>query len=65
MLNFLFLAHIFWVETNAMGVLMIAHRHAIATAPTDDQSLQQSRSFSRGTVAAISAVGLTIGPQLL
>ena len=27
--------------------------------------LSQSRSFSRGTVAAISAVGLTIGPQLL
>ena len=64
MLNHLFLTHIFWVEALATLDIMVAHRHAVATASADHQPLQQSRSFSWRAVATILAMSLAIRMQL-
>src|SRR5947207_9257976 len=61
LLDILFLTAVFGVETLALLDLMVAHRHPIATASTDHQSLQQSWSFSGRAVATIFSVRLAIG----
>src|SRR6266516_262133 len=64
MLNHLFLTHIFRVEALATLGLVVAHRHAVATASADHQPLQQSRSFPWRAVATIVSMRLAIGTQL-
>src|SRR5258708_13864806 len=64
MLNHLFLTHLFRVEALATLDIMVAHRHAVATASADHQPLQQSRSFPWRAVATILSMRLAIGTQL-
>src|SRR6266702_5731700 len=64
MLNHLFLTHIFRVEALALLNLMVAHRHAVATASADHHPLQQSWSFPCRAVATIVAMLLPIRTQL-
>ena len=62
--DMLFLTAVFRVKALALLHLMVAHRHAVATASADHQALQQSRSFSWRAVATILAMRLAIGTQL-
>src|SRR5258708_17361025 len=64
MLNHVFLPHLFRVEALATLDIMVAHRHAVATASADHQPLQQSRSFPWRAVATILSMRLAIGTQL-
>src|SRR5258708_40310475 len=56
MLNHLFLTHLFRVEALATLEIMVAHRHAVATASADHQPLQQSRSFPWWAVGPILSI---------
>lgn len=48
-----------------MLCLMIAHRHAIAAFPANDQPLQECRPFSRWAMFSVAPKDLTVLPQLL
>src|SRR5713101_7870682 len=64
MLNHLFLTHIFRVEALAPLDIMVAHRHPVAAASADHQSLKQRWSFPWGAVATILSMRPAIGTQL-
>jgi hypothetical protein len=60
----LFLTAVFRIQALALLHIMVAHRHAVATASADDKPLKQRWSFPWGTVAAILTMCLAIGAQL-
>jgi len=60
----LLLAEVFGVEAFAFRDIVVAHRHPVAAASTDDQPLQQRRSFPWRTMTTIFSMGLAIGAQL-
>ncbi len=65
LLDLLFLTQIFRIQACAVLALVVAQRHPIPTAPTDDQSLKQGEAFPCRTVPAIFSVGGTILLQLM
>src|SRR5690348_16451879 len=62
--DMLFLTAVFRVEALALLHLMVAHRHAVATASADDKPLKQRWSLPWGTVATVLSMRLSIRPQL-
>lgn len=52
------LAHVIWNQLPAPAV--IAHRHALAAAATDHQSLQPGGAFPWWTLAPVLSVSLTV-----
>src|SRR5437879_5886284 len=65
MVDVLSLADVFRDEARSLLGLTVAYHHAIATLSTDDQSLQECRSFSGWAMATVASKDLTVLLQLL
>src|SRR6516165_2429643 len=63
MLDALFLAHV--VGDRASLSQVIADGHPLPAEPTQHQSLEQRRPFSRWPLAPVAATGLGVFPQRL